>query len=129
MVQQRVRVRVGPDGMNKLERAYSQHLEARRLAGEILSWRFEAIRLRLGSPERLKAQAWFTPDFWVVTEDGLVEFHETKGRWMEAARVRIKVAADLYPEFRFLAVRRSAAGWEFEEIRPACDARDKNARA
>lgn len=96
-------------GMNKTEAAYAQHLEARRLAGEVLWWRFEPMRLRLANG------AWFKPDFGVKLIDRSLEFHETKGFWREAARVRIKVAAELFP-FRFIAVKRKGGGWEREEF-------------
>lgn len=72
-----------------------------RAAGEILSWRYEPLRLRIG------AGAWYTPDYWVAYADGVMELVDVKGSgpWEEAARVRIKVAADCYPEFRFVGAQ------------------------
>lgn len=100
--------------MNGLERDYSGRLEARRLAGEIQTWRFEEVKFRLGRG------AVYTPDFEVVLADGTLEYHEVKGRWMEAARVRIKVAASRFSDRRFVVVKRPRKNgpWEFEEIRP-----------
>lgn len=117
----RVRVRARavqkpPGQMNGLESRYAQHLELRLRAGEIASWRYEAIRLKLGEG------AWFCPDFQVQKPDGTLEFHETKGHMREAANVRLKVAAHLYPEFRFLLVRQSGTKqspiWSSVEVSP-----------
>lgn len=95
---------------NKLEAAYDAHLHSLHAAGEVLWYRFEPMRLRLANG------AWFKPDFGVKLRDGSFEFHETKGFWREAARVRIKVAAELFP-FRFIAVtRKKGGGWAREEF-------------
>lgn len=96
--------------MNKLETAYSAHLQALYAAGRVLWWRFEPMRLRLANG------AYYKPDFGVKLLDGSFELHETKGFWREAARVRIKVAAELFPMFRFVAVRKTKTGWEREEF-------------
>lgn len=97
-------------GMNKWERAYSEQLDLMRAAREIVSWRFESIRLRLADG------AWFKPDFTVVLPTLALEFHEVKGFWREAARVRIKVAAELYPEVTFFAVTRKGGQWTRERF-------------
>lgn len=106
-----VRVTKGPDGLNKTERAYAGLLEARRLAGEIQSWRFEAVKFVLAKGSV------YTPDFEVVLPDGTLEYHETKGYWREAARVRIKVAARLFSDRRFVAVKLVKKAWSYEEIK------------
>jgi hypothetical protein len=45
--------------------------------------------------------------------------HEVKGFWTDDARVKIKVAADLYP-FRFIAAqalpKKQGGGWKIEEF-------------
>ena len=46
---------------------------------------------------------------------GEVEIHEVKGFWMDDARVKIKVASEMFP-FRFVAVTRKAGRWEAEEF-------------
>ena len=100
-------------GMNKLESRWSQELENERRAGDILCWRYNAMRLELATG------AWFKCDFWVTLADGkgTIRMDEVKGFWREAARVRIKVAARLYPEFQFRAVQwDGSAGWRVEEI-------------
>ena len=46
-----------------------------------------------------------------------MECHEVKGFWSDDARVKIKVAADMYP-FRFMALKvlskKNGGGWEVE---------------
>jgi hypothetical protein len=95
--------------MNKTESAYANHLHLLKCAGEIIDWRFEGIKFRLADG------AIYTPDFLVVYKDRF-EIHETKGFWREAARVRIKVAADLYPWFPFRAIKLIKGNWVEERI-------------
>lgn len=95
--------------MNKTEERYSAHLEARRIAGEILWYCFEAVKLRLAD------NTFYSPDFAVMAADGVLEMHECKGFWTDDARVKIKVAADRFP-FRFIAMRKVKAGWEREDF-------------
>ena len=97
-------------GRTRLEERYANHLKLLQIAGEIADFREQAFRLRLADG------AFYKPDFLVILPDGLVEFHETKGYWEEAARVRIKVAAELYPWFRFKAVQWKQGQWTIEEI-------------
>jgi len=108
-----VRVKIGTDGMNKLERAYSQNLEGLRLAGEIQVWQFEPLKLRLPGQA-----SYYTPDFLVVEAEGEMVFHEVKGFWRDDARVKIKAAAGIYRWARFVAVQRVRKTWTFEEIKP-----------
>lgn len=98
--------------MNKTEMRYSVELQARKLAGEIRWFAFEPITLRLASGAK------YTPDFAVLTASGALEFHETKGGFIrEAAMVRLKVAASLYP-FRFVLVQFVRGEQITKEIRP-----------
>jgi hypothetical protein len=101
--------------MNKLEASYAQHLEVLKRAGIIVWYGYEAITLRLAKRTR------YTPDFTVVTAEGRVEFHETKGGyWRDDARVKIKVAAEMYPWARFVGItarrERDGGGWAEEEF-------------
>jgi hypothetical protein len=96
-------------GMNKTEAIYAEYLELRKLAGEIQSYAFEAYKLRLA------AKTFYTPDFAVLLADDTLEFHEVKGHWEDDARVKIKVAAEIFPH-RFVAVQRKAGQWKFEEF-------------
>lgn len=103
--------RLPTGAMNKTETRYSAHLEARKFAGEILWWRFEGMKFRLAD------NTFYTPDFNVLLANGSLEHHEVKGYWQDDARVKIKVAADLYP-MPFLAVKerpkRDGGGWDVE---------------
>lgn len=57
---------------------------------------YAAVTLRLGDDCR------YTPDFMVIAEDDVVEFHEVKGGfWRDDAKAKIAIAAEQYPWFRF----------------------------
>lgn len=112
-------VKPTPRGMNRWESLYRDDLEMRRLAGEIIWYEFEPMRLKLASFTQDGKQGrtiWYTPDFAVAEEEGLLSFVEVKGHWREAARVRIKLAASKYP-FRFVAVTRREGAWLCEVFR------------
>lgn len=97
-------------GMNGLESRYAKTLEGQRIAGEIRSWRYEALTLKLAN------KTTYTPDFLVVTADGYIECHETKGFFRDDAKVKIKVAACEFPEIRFLLVQEKRGDWVITEI-------------
>lgn len=101
--------------MNRLEAAYAEVLEQRRLAGEIQRWDYEPERLILAK------RTSYLPDFRVVLANGELEFHETKGFVRDDAIVKLKVAARLHP-YRFYLVRklpkRDGGGWDIREIQP-----------
>jgi hypothetical protein len=87
--------------MNSTERDYGALLELRRVAGEVVWYRFEGLKLRLANA------TFYTPDFAVMLSTGELQCHEVKGHWQDDARVKIKVAAEMYP-IRFIAVKRRA---------------------
>jgi hypothetical protein len=95
--------------MNKTESAYAAHLELRKRAGEILDYRFEPLKLRLAP------NTFYTPDFLVITP-AQAEIHEVKGFWEDDARVKIKVAAESFPWFQFVAVMRKGSMWDIERF-------------
>ena len=105
------RLKVGQ--LNKTEEAYRRHLELRKVAGEVVWYAFEGIKLRLAD------KTFYTPDFAVQLADGSLELHEVKGRWMDDARVKTKVAAAQFP-IRIIAVTAQAkklgGGWAIEEF-------------
>lgn len=103
----RATARKPPALENRLEEQYAQELELRRRAGEIRRWAPKALRLRIGT------DILYTPDFLVITKDGEIQLHETKGHFREAAKVRIKSAAWHYPEFRFMVVYRDRKSGRF----------------
>ena len=105
------RPRQKPGEMNGTERRYALLLEQRKLAGEVTSYLFERIKFKLAP------KTFYTPDFYVVTPE-CIEIHEVKGHWEDDARVKIKVAAEMFPEFKWLAVqwKNKTVGWVFEEF-------------
>lgn len=105
------RLKVGQQ--NKTELSYEQHLTWRMHLGEVLWFKFEGIKLRLAD------NTFYTPDYAVMTANSVMELHEVKGVWLDDARVKIKVAAEMYP-FRFIGVKaklkKDGGGWEFEDF-------------
>lgn len=95
--------------MNQWETDYAGRLEMQRIAGEIDWWSFEPMRLRLA-----KATG-YTPDFIVVSQ-GRISAHEVKGFWRDDARVKLKVAAEMYRWIRFVIVTRCRGEFMFEEL-------------
>jgi hypothetical protein len=92
------------EGMNKLERAYAEHLEGER-GHSVVWWAFEAIRLRLAD------RTTYTPDFLVQRISGALQCHETKGGFIrDDAIVKLKVAAAQFP-MQFFMVKRAKSGW------------------
>lgn len=111
--------------MNKVEHAYAEVLAIKAHQQEILCARFECVKLRLADDTT------FTPDFFVTYPDHF-EFHEVKptkkvkgsGReirevpyFEEDARIKVKIAAEQYPEFLFVTVWKTHEGWQREEFR------------
>ena len=98
--------------MNKTEARYAEYLSGLVLSGEIESYSFEMIKLRLAM------STFYTPDFMVVKlPERHIELHEVKGFWRDDARVKIKVAAATYPIFVFRAVQwDKREGWKVESF-------------
>jgi len=105
-----------PGVMNQTETQYADLLEARKLAGEIIDWQFEAVTLKLADGCRI------TPDFKVLLADHTIEMVDTKGAGPmdEKSRVKIKCAAEKFPEFMFVIekkqTRKAGGGWKREEF-------------
>jgi hypothetical protein len=100
--------------MNKTETLYSQQLELRLRAGELLWYRFEGIKLRLAE------KTFITIDFAVMLANKQLEMHEVKGgHWEDDARAKTKIAAAQYP-FQFIAVtpiaKKHGGGWREERF-------------
>ena len=99
---------------NKTEQAYELEVLKPAMQDGSISWyRFEGVKLRLAD------NTFYTPDYCVMRSDGTMEMHEVKGFWQDDAKVKIKVAADMYP-LKFIAVKRQAkkngGGWSTEEF-------------
>jgi hypothetical protein len=77
---------------------------------------FEQLKFRLADGTYL------TPDFWVLDDNDVLTIEEVKGHWEDDARVKIKVAAEMYPHFRWRAWRRQpkklGGGWVRESFGP-----------
>lgn len=99
--------------MNKTESEYYQYLKTLERTNEILWFKFEGLKFKLAN------NTTYTPDFVVMNKNGFIELHEVKGYWIDDARVKIKVAADMYP-FKFMAIKKrtkkQGGGWEIEEF-------------
>lgn len=104
------------DGPSKTEAAYAREvLEPLKRQGVIREYWHEPVKFRLAD------RTWYTPDYMVMLASDVIEFIEVKGRkadgpWCEEdARVKFKVAADLYP-FTFRMVwPRKGGGWHQED--------------
>lgn len=99
--------------MNKTEQEYCDYLKLLKSANKILWFKFEGMKFRLAD------NTFYTPDFAVMNKNNEIELHEVKGFWMDDARVKIKIASDLYP-FKFIAIKKKAkkdgGGWGIEEF-------------
>ena len=100
--------------MNKTESAYAKYLAILKMAGEVEWYEFEGIKFRLAD------NTFYTPDFAVMRADCSIEIHEVKGFWADDAKVKIKVAAEKYPIFKFIGVtqeaKKNGGGWKVEEF-------------
>lgn len=87
--------------MNKYEERFRFELGCEHRAGLVTWYGFEAITLKLAADVR------YTPDFLVIRpfpEGSRVEVYEVKGHMRDDARVKLRVAASLYPWIQFYLV-------------------------
>lgn len=91
--------------MNKTEARYAQELETMKRSGEIIDYRFNGVRFRLADNTN------YTPDFFIVYP-GHFEVVEIKGFQREAGQARFKIAAEIYPWFRWRMVKWDQKQWE-----------------
>jgi hypothetical protein len=96
--------------MNGMELEFYNMLELRRLAGEFSHVYFEQVTLKLAPDLR------YTPDFAVYDDQGLLSFYETKGHFRDDARVKIKMAAEIFPMHSFYLARKIRGCWDYEEV-------------
>lgn len=96
--------------LNKLEKAW---LATRRLQEGVNNpfIGIQCLTFKLGSDCR------FTPDFIEIIAGKLVAW-ETKGFFRDDAKVKLKVAARMYPWVSFRLVTRKNKEWKIEEIKP-----------
>ena len=81
-----------------------------KAAGVVVGWSYEPTSFQIGEGARYK------PDFFVMFADNHDEWHEVKGYRREAAMVRIRVAAKMYPSDRFVLVTKRGGQWHHEPI-------------
>jgi len=95
---------------NSTEQAYANELDRMKLAGEIIAYWFESCTLTIAEPPNAAIVRW-TADFLVLDEFGFLTFVDVKGTRTDeqAQRVKIKMAAERYPQFRFVVARQRPA--------------------
>lgn len=94
--------------LNKLEKDRLAYLRSQSKP----SLRIQAITLKLAFDTRL------TMDFSYIGEDSRIWFEDVKGFQREDALIKARMAARLFPEFRFWIVKRVNGAWEMEEAKP-----------
>ena len=122
----RARARPKPKpGANKTEEAFGDYLEMEFRKGNIAWFVWQRIKLTLGD------DCTYLPDFVAVTASGEIVFYEVKGAKLtpktkkvvpyarDDAKVKIKVAAEMYWWARFIIAFRYKGKWEFTEVKPA----------
>lgn len=104
-----------PGVMNQTEAAYAELLQARKLSGEIIEWRFESTTFKLADDTR------YTPDFEVIMADNSMEFIDAKGGGPidPKSLVKIKCAAEKFWQFKFVIeqklAKKNGGGWKRTE--------------
>lgn len=115
--EKRIRQKNG-DGMNKTERAFFVHLKATFPDAAHFPQRL-SLRLANGASYRPDFISVFTLSPDTESDSIRLTAWETKGFMREAAAVRIKVAASLYPWIAFcLVTKKKGGGWKVERILP-----------
>lgn len=119
----RGRIRKRSGEMNKTEAAFAAYLRTEQVAGRVLWFGFEQVKLRLAD------NTYFTPDFGVMYANGELWLVDTKGTkkdggrykpWVEEdARIKLKVAAETFPFVLAVAYRlpiKAGGNWVIEEV-------------
>lgn len=97
--------------MNRWERAYADKLEEQRRLGLVAAWWYQGLTLRLAHDTR------YTPDFLVErAASPQLELHEVKGFYRDDARVKVQVAAAMFP-FRVYICRLEEGLWVLEPVK------------
>lgn len=106
--------------MNTTEELYFlNNLKPKLDSGEFLKVIFERFRFIYvhSDPVTKRKESTYTPDFYCLTSDGIIEIHEVKGLEDEADRLKIKVCSDLFPEFKwFMAHAERNKQFKIEEF-------------
>lgn len=95
---------------SKAEERYAAILQSQQRAGQIRGWRYEGLTLKLADGVR------YTPDFLVVENDGAMTLLEVKGFMREAARLRLRIAVEMYPAFRWFLIWAKKGGFDPQKL-------------
>lgn len=92
--------------MNQTESAYESELSIRKRAGEVIEYWFESVNLKIADKCR------YLPDFMVMLADGTMQFVDVKSPAPidPKSLVKIKVAAKLFPMWRFVIAQKQKGG-------------------
>ena len=101
------RLSTDEEKLNKTEKAFLTYM---RLGG--FDWiGVQNVTLKLADDVR------YTVDFTAIRLGKLMAY-EVKGFFRDDARVKIKVAARLFPWISFVIVRKTKDGWQYEDVKP-----------
>lgn len=91
--------------MNKTEAEFALRLEAMKRNGEIVSFAYEAVKIKIGDG------CWYVPDFFVVRKDKKPLFIEIKGFMRDDARVKFIAAGTIHKWADFEMYRKAKKEW------------------
>lgn len=94
--------------LNKTEKAYWEYL---KLLGDVW-FGAQCITLKLADDTR------YTCDFFALDKLGNLRAIEVKGFWRDDAKVKIKVAARMFPFIQFFVAKKKEYGWNHLEVKP-----------
>lgn len=97
--------------MNNTESAYATLLEQKKLAGEIIDYKFHPMRVRLAD------NTYYEVDFLVLNSKLGLEIHEVKGGFTsDKGQLKIKLCAEVLPWFAMFKAEKQAkkngGGWK-----------------
>lgn len=100
------------DKLNKTERAFWEILKREREAAQHSWIGVHCMTLKLADDCR------YTPDFWSI-RFGKLTAYEVKGFFRDDAKVKIKVAARMFPWIEFVLVRKNhLRSFDYEFVKP-----------
>jgi len=106
--------------MNRTETKFAERLKSLQLAGKVVAYHYEAVKLCIvPAIPKIRSAVYYTPDFMVLYPSGDLEMIDVKGSggWEDTARVKIKAAADLFPMFGWIGMTLTKSGeWQREEF-------------
>lgn len=105
--------RLPKDKMNGTERAFADWLEAQKLAGNVIDYKFHPMNVRLAK------NAYYEVDFLALMADMRLTIFEVKGGFCsEKGALKIKTCAEVLPYFRMVKAtklaKKDGGGFRFE---------------